>query len=267
MKDVTLYEKVAPLEKDFSVNFFCNAGGSYLHWHEHLELLFFLTDAERVFCGDTTYRVKAGDLIVVNSGELHATYSGKFYCMRLTPAFFADVHFENVLLSPLVKGDATVGACFAEIARLHEEKPLGGDMEIKAQTYHLMAHLLCLYRTESLSGGQTESEKNKASRVGEMVTYIAHNCHEHITTASLAELFHLDEHYLCRLFKSQTGMPPMQYVNSYRIEKAKALLENTALSITDVALAVGFDDASYFARVFKKQAGVTPRCYKNRTSK
>ena len=102
MKDVSLYEKVAPLEKDFSVNFFCSAGGSYLHWHEHLELLFFLTDAERVFCGDTTYRVKAGDLIIVNSGELHATYSGKFYCMRLTPAFFADVHFENVLLSPLV---------------------------------------------------------------------------------------------------------------------------------------------------------------------
>ena len=63
------------------------------------------------------------------------------------------------------------------------------------------------------------------------------------------------------------GMPPMQYVNSYRIEKAQTLLKNTDRSITDIALAVGFDDASYFARIFKKQTGMTPREYKNQSTK
>ena len=60
------------------------------------------------------------------------------------------------------------------------------------------------------------------------------------------------------------GKPPMQYLNEYRVEKACALLENTAYSVTDAALAVGFDDASYFARVFKKQTGVSPRNYRKK---
>lgn len=263
MKDITLYERIAPLEKNFPVKFSYNTGGCYLHWHEHLELLYFLSDGG-VFCGDTTYRVSAGDLIVVNSGELHATYDGRFYCMRLSPTFFADVAFENVLLTPLVKKDAEVEKCFFEIARVKDTEPVGGDMEIKALAYRLVCHLLRSCRTESLSREKVLAEKNKASRVGEIVKYIAHNCHEHITTASLSSLFHLDEHYLCRLFKSQMGVPPMQYVNGYRIEKAQALLKNTDRSITDVALAVGFDDASYFARIFKKHTGLTPREYKTK---
>ena len=56
----------------------------------------------------------------------------------------------------------------------------------------------------------------------------------------------------------------MRYLNGYRIEKAQTLLKNTDRSITDVAIAVGVDDASYFARIFKKQMGVTPREYKAR---
>ena len=262
MKDLSLYERVAPLEKNFPVKFSLHTGSCYLHWHEHLELLYFLSDGERVFCGDTTYRIGKGDLVVVNPGELHATYGGKFYCMRLSPAFFADVHFENVLLTPHVVKDEEIGRLFSALARVKEKEPVGGDMEIKSLSYCLATHLLRNYRTENLSGERSRAEKDKASRVGEIVKYIAYNCHEHITTASLSALFHLDEHYLCRLFKSQMGMPPMQYVNSYRIEKAQALLKNTDRSITDIALAVGFDDASYFARIFKKHTGFTPREYK-----
>lgn len=267
MKDLSLYERVAPLEKNFPVKFSLQKGSCYLHWHEHLELLYFLSDGERVFCGDVTYKVDKGDLIVVNSGELHATYGGSFYCMRLSPAFFSDVSFDNVLFSPLIEKDGAVGKYFSGIARVKEGEPIGGDMEIKALAYQLVAYLLRNYRTDSLSEGRVLAEKNKASRVGEIVKFIAYNCHERISTASLAELFHLDEHYLCRLFKSQMGVPPMQYVNSYRIEKAQALLKNTDRSITDIALAVGFDDASYFARVFKKCTGLTPREYKTAYSK
>ena len=95
-----------------------------------------------------------------------------------------------------------------KIARVKDAEPVGGDMEIKALSYRLVRHLLRNYRTEGLSGEKVLAEKNKASRVGEIVKYIAHNCHERITTASLASLFHLDEHYLCRLFKSQMGVPP-----------------------------------------------------------
>ena len=100
MKDPLLYEHVAPLEKNFPVKFALQNGACYLHWHEHMELLLFLSDGASIFCGDATYTLHAGDLIVVNPGELHATYTGSFYCMRLSPAFFADIRFDGVLITP-----------------------------------------------------------------------------------------------------------------------------------------------------------------------
>lgn len=264
VQDPSLYERVAPLDKNFPVKFALHYGACYLHWHEHMELLYFLSDGDKVFCGDAVYTLRAGDVLVVNPNALHATYAGRFYCMRLSPAFFADIRFEGVLITPHIAKDDVITECFTAIARAKEENRLGSDMRIKAEAYRLLSHLVENYRTESLSDGRMISEKNKASRVGDIVRYMTDHCHERITTATLAEHFHIDEHYLCRLFKSQMGKPPMQYLNEYRVEKACALLENTAYSVTDAALAVGFDDASYFARVFKKQTGVSPRNYRKK---
>lgn len=265
MNDIQLYERVAPMEKNFPVKFSLHEGGCYLHWHEHMELLYFLSGGDKVFCNNTTYTAKAGDLIVINPNELHATYTGRCYCMRISPAFFADVRFDGALLRSHISGDETVAASFARIARAKEMDGYGSDMEIKGETYHLVTYLLRNYRVEFATAEEMLIEKNKASRVREMVIYMTHNCHEHITTAALAARFHLDEHYLCRLFKGQTGSPPMQYLNAYRVEKAKALLKSTNQSITAVALAVGFDDPSYFARLFKRMTGVTPREYKQKS--
>ena len=267
MNDILLYEHVAPLEKNFPIKFSIHEGKSYLHWHEHLELLFYLSDGDKVFCGEKTYTASAGDLIVVNPSELHATYSGRFYCMRISPSFFADVRFDGILIEPHIVKDAAVASSIAQIARVKDADDVGSDMEIKGETYRLIAYLLRNYRTQPQQDEKAVSKKNKANRVRELLLYMTHSCHEHITTAALAERFHLDEHYLCRLFKGEMGMPPMQYLNAYRIERAKSLLQNTDRSITDIALAVGFDDPSYFARLFKRISGMTPREYKQKIKK
>jgi len=51
------------------------------------------------------------------------------------------------------------------------------------------------------------------------------------------------------------------YLNRYRLRRARALLEASDKSITEVALAVGFSSSSYFARVFREEMGVSPRAY------
>ena len=78
----------------------------------------------------------------------------------------------------------------------------------------------------------------------------------------LADMLYLNEPYFCRLFKNATGQSVMTYINSLRIEKASVLLENSAASITDVALQVGFDDLNYFSRTFKRFMKVTPMQYR-----
>ena len=61
-----------------------------------------------------------------------------------------------------------------------------------------------------------------------------------------------------RVFKSSTGVSPQQYLISLKLQQAKRLMENPALSIADVARQTGFSDTFYFSRLFKSKNGVAP---------
>ena len=58
------------------------------------------------------------------------------------------------------------------------------------------------------------------------------------------------------------GISPYQYVLQQCIEKAKSLLQNQALTVTEIALECGFTDSSYLARQFRKTMGMSPRDYR-----
>lgn len=68
--------------------------------------------------------------------------------------------------------------------------------------------------------------------------------------------------YFCRFFKSVVGKTPVEYINSYRIEKATELLQTETLSISNIALNVGIDNFSYFIKQFKKYKNSTPSQYR-----
>ncbi len=72
---------------------------------------------------------------------------------------------------------------------------------------------------------------------------------------------------LFRKMKTATGQTPMDYIMSQRIDKAEEMLRTTTLSITDIALACGFNDASAFRRNFQKIHGVTPSQYRSGDNK
>ena len=75
---------------------------------------------------------------------------------------------------------------------------------------------------------------------------------------SVADHIKIDRTYLYRLFKEETGMSVIDYINTCRISKASALLIDDKISIKDVAYSVGFTDQMYFSKVFKKLKHQTP---------
>ena len=83
-----------------------------------------------------------------------------------------------------------------------------------------------------------------------------------ITISNLAAVAGLSQYHFIRAFKSTVGLPPYQYVLSERVRRAKGLLSKPDLSLGDVAIAVGFSDASQLNRVFRKFVGVTPTSYR-----
>ncbi len=89
--------------------------------------------------------------------------------------------------------------------------------------------------------------------------------HDHyadeLTREQLAKEVSVSERYLTRCFRLETGLTPIMYLTRYRIKRARALLEEGALSVTEVALATGFSDSHYFSKVFRVVVGISPSLY------
>jgi AraC family L-rhamnose operon transcriptional activator RhaR len=93
---------------------------------------------------------------------------------------------------------------------------------------------------------------------------ILENIRHDWTVEQLAAQIDVSASYLQKLFKTETGMPPMSYVHNLRLEKARELLEtgDWFYRISEVGYQVGLPDGSHFARDFKKKFGKTPTEYR-----
>ena len=80
----------------------------------------------------------------------------------------------------------------------------------------------------------------------------------------VAEMVHTSSFYFCKLFKKATGINFTEYVSRVRTEKAKNLLLNPNLRVSEIAYEVGFQSLTHFNRVFKSLVGETPTTYRSR---
>ena len=67
-----------------------------------------------------------------------------------------------------------------------------------------------------------------------------------------------------RRFAQATGLAPLDYVHTLRLEEAKQMLESGDAPVEAIALEVGYQDASFFGRLFRRKVGLTPAQYRRR---
>jgi AraC-like DNA-binding protein len=94
--------------------------------------------------------------------------------------------------------------------------------------------------------------------------YIEEHQDEDLSLGQVARAVNTSTFYFCKLFKRATGLHFTEYVSRSRIEKAKNLLLNPNLRISEIAFAVGFQSLTHFNRVFKKVLGESPTEYRRR---
>jgi AraC-like DNA-binding protein len=92
--------------------------------------------------------------------------------------------------------------------------------------------------------------------------YVHENLGGDIGLSELASQVGLSPHYFSLLFKRAFGVSPYRYILSMRIDRAKRLLSERHMAISEIALELGFADQSHFSKVFKTFVGATPRQYR-----
>ena len=251
MNTLSTYESIPLFHDKASIKVYINRNGYNVspHWHEHLELFYFLEGEGQYTCNGSTFSVKAGDLVVVNSTQIHAlTVSSSpivYGCVLFYPSFFWDISFDHsILIQNLISNDSYVQNQLKEILAEYSKKSFGYDKMLKGLGSSLLCYLMRKYPAKQ--GRFHTPATSQLQKEHLLFDYIAKHYREKLTTADLADFCHINESYFCRFFKKHFGRTPTEYLNEYRIEKAIELLRNTSKSITEIAIETGFEDISYF---------------------
>lgn len=125
--------------------------------------------------------------------------------------------------------------------------------------YKSYAVALCVQAASFL---MKQRAKNEKSTVYQVIQYVDREYRGKLQLQDLSRIFHLNSNYLGQLFKQQTGKSFREYLNDRRIEESKRLLKHSRMSITEVALEVGYPNADYFICQFKRKTGMVPSAFK-----
>lgn len=210
------------------------------------------------------FSIGAGSLFLIRPGEL-VTYTAD----EREPWVYWWVGFNGTEAHRLI-----LSTPFAEKERIF--RPANGE-EIRRRLLDIydargsttaqearMLGRLYLFLGELM--GQVKVGRTTTARqyVDKAAGYISRNYSRDITIAEVAEFIGISESHLYRVFSAELGIAPAQFLIRFRINEATQLLQNTSLSIGEVAASCGFRDPLYFSRLFRRIHGVSPREFARR---
>ena len=126
-----------------------------------------------------------------------------------------------------------------------------GLLEIFAKHLSMVANQIAMREADS------ESPLVRRARA-----YIAGHYEDPVSLEEVANAMHVSTFYFCKIFKKATGLTFTDYLGRVRIEKAKTLLLNRHLRISEIAYIVGFQSLTHFNRVFRKLTGESPTLFR-----
>ena len=237
------------------------------HAHEELAIGVTTAGVQEFFCNGRHFRSFPGDIILFNPDDVHNGNPGGGNILKYTM-----LYFDPDKLSPLVGcasndmltkcripqthfRDSALRSMLLAISQ-HAGEPASSALEQEHELYAVAVQM-----AKILGRFQPDGWINKKDAFLLTVRdYIHDNIEEDISIDELSHVANMSKYHLIRLFRSQFGLPPHQYILNHRINKAREALKN-GVSATDVAHEFGFFDSSHLNRHFKRAYGVTPKQY------
>lgn len=126
--------------------------------------------------------------------------------------------------------------------------------------YHILILLSRCYLAGFIKTRVTSQSQQRI--IQKALLYIDENYTTEIDIKKLSDKLNISQQYLSHVFRKEMGISPRKYINSYRIKKAKDLLADSDLNISEVAFQLGFTNQYYFSRIFKQIEGISPSVYR-----
>lgn len=256
------------------------------HCHDFIEIVIILKGKGHFLINGTDIPITEGNVLLLNPGTYHKSIPLPSHTLTECYLAFTDVEFINTPKNffPLFHGQKILGKLpekakkeiFQLCSAMNQEsqsRNTGRYFMLKAYLIQVLCLLLRFDQQEELSDehhmkGYEFKSPNKTYVVQQIMKYMESHYREKISLDQIAENMYLSPFYISKLFKSETGDTPINYLISLRMEKAKELLDrNPSLSIQQAAAQVGYEDAYHFSKLFKKYFGLSPMYYKARIEK
>jgi AraC-like DNA-binding protein len=243
-----------------------------LHKHNFLELHF--TDAGSCRCtvGEKMQLTKPGSLVIYNENTFHAENPTEGNNVAFYSVAFSMLSVPGLPLNCLTTTDESCflkpGNCsnllrelLANMFRLYKNKRDRSTPVMKASASLLIELILQMTRT---SGQSTVREPSASELTAERIRqYICLHYHEPISLEEIAESIHASPSTISHIFRKQMMLSPIQYLNKIRIGEAQTLLCSTEMSVSDIAITVGYNSADNMYLAFRKYVGMSPMSYRS----
>lgn len=249
-----------------------------LHSHNQIEIMYVIRGQCQIKAEEHMYTLKKGDYILLDANVPHMLLVYKEETCRM-------LNIECVF-------EKTVGKCIAygEIAsavpsvssmlkmgKSHLKLKDTGEVyqglhkiinELNQNKEQIMIQLLLMQVIIDISRQlmyiADDRIANKNIYVKKAIEYLYHHYDCDVRVVDIAKSINIHEGYLYRIFKQSTGKTMMAYLLEIRLDKARVMLENTDISISEITDYIGINSRQYFTYIFKKNYGITPRNYRKK---
>lgn len=258
------------------------------HWHTEIEIIIINHGEVDFMTDDAKIRLKAGQGILINQNIMHSVQpvnsdgNCSLYSTTFHPSFlfgYGNTVMSGKYLSPILSSPVfrtmlldeqdTVSAPIMDLVNsviaVNMTKKYGYELVTKSYLCQLWVILLEYVIPQNIQKHKHTNLTLDESRVKEAIMYIEEHYAERVTLDDLSAAVHISKSECCRCFKRTLQITPIEYLMKHRIFKAANMIQKDdphSRSISDLAFAVGFNNASYFNKVFRQYLNCTPSEYK-----
>ncbi len=249
----------------------------YLHFHNYLEIGFCYEGQGFMILGEDKVQFHDRDFTVIPSNYPHTTNSDIGTISRWEYLFIDVEGFLDKFINNSVKKEKIVQRINSRSLFLNEKenRSMAGKIlkildimrdgeefyleEVKGLTRALLMQIARWNEKDETQEKNAILDDASIALILPALNYIGENFHESIRIEELADVCHISETHLRRIFQESMRMPPVEYINWVRIRAACKELRKTNASVSDIALHCGFTTISTFNRNFRKILGVSPQ--------